>query len=272
MTIQKIQERKPNYIELAPIKAPITIGLEYQRKLVAAVDKMNKDLLKSLIDCYSNFESVIAKDASPVYQLQRVLKSKLNRYQTYFSRLAEKASESFISQIDKNDFRHLRNEFAKHSIKIRPDNNYIGAVNINKALIADNVDLITNIPVKVSQQIHGDLMRSIVNGGSLKDIESDLLKRGIQTTKRARFIARDQLFKATGAINNQRMIDNGITKAVWKHSHGDKFPRRNHQEANGRIYETAKGCPIKNEKGIIEFIRPGEKIGCTCYSTPYIEI
>lgn len=264
---QTTRIQSANGIALAPIKAPIAIGLEYQRTLVKLVKRMNKEVYAALSAEYANFESVITQDASPVFQIEMRMKKIFERYTALFSKTGQSLAERFIGSINRFNFNHMKREFAKQSLTIRPDENYIGALNVNKALIADNVSLITDLSDKQYEQIHGDLMRSISNGGDLQQIEKDLRKRGIQTEKRARLIARDQLFKATGAIDNQRMRTNGINKAIWRHSRGDKVPRRSHLAADGKVYETAKGCLIDGE-----YIFPGEKINCTCFSQPFIEV
>lgn len=252
---------------LAPVKPPIAIGLEYQRELLKLVRKLNKEIYDVLSNKYSDMENVIAKDENPVFQMEVKMKQIFERYSALFKKTGQSLAEKFIHAIDRFDYRHMKKELAKHSLTIRPDANYIGALNVNKALIADNVSLIVGLSEKQYQQIHGDIMRSIANGGDLQQIEKDLRKRGIQTEKRAKFIARDQLFKATGAIDNQRMLDNGITKAIWKHSHGDKVPRPSHLAADGKVFDTAKGCLIDGK-----YIYPKQEINCTCYAVPFIEI
>lgn len=254
-------------IILKSVKPPIAVGLEYQRHLVRMVRQLNKAVYQAISKTYAEFESDIALDASPVFQIEIALKKVFERYTSLFKKTGQSLAERFIGSVDKHDFRHMQKELAQHAITIRPDANYIGALNINKALIADNVNLITDLSEKQYQQIHGDLMRSIAKGGDLSEMEANLRKRGIQTEKRARRIAKDQLFKATGAIDNQRRLSNGITKSIWRHSRGDKQPRQSHLAADGRIYDNSKGCLIDKE-----YIYPGEKVNCTCYSDAYIPL
>ena len=265
--VQTMKTQSVNGIALAPVKAPIAIGLEYQRALVKLVKRLNKEVYNALSSEYADFESVITQDASPVFQIEMRMKKIFERYTALFNKTGQSLAERFVSSINRSNFNHFKREFTKQSLTIRPDDNYIGALNVNKALIADNVNLITNLSEKQYEQIHGDLMRSIANGGDLQQIEKDLRKRGIQTEKRARLIARDQLFKANSAINNQRMKTNGITKAIWRHSRGDKVPRRSHLAADGKVYETAKGCLIDGE-----YIYPADKVNCTCFCQPFIEL
>lgn len=266
MTSQK-KIKSGNGIALKPFKAPIAVGLEYQRHLIKMVRELNKAVYKVLSSTYAEFESQIAKDANPVTQLDFAMKKVFDKYTAIFKKTGQSLAENFVGTIDKYNFRHLKNQLRALSITIRPDNNYIGALNVNKALISENVDLITNLSQKQYEQIHGDIMRSIAKGGDLQEMEANLRKRGIQTEKRARLIARDQLFKATGAIDNQRKLDNGITHSIWKHSHGDKIPRRSHLAADGKVFDNRKGCLIDGE-----YILPAEKINCTCYAVPYIQL
>lgn len=256
-----------NGIALKPFKAPVAVGLEYQRHLVKMVQELNKAVYKALSSTYAEFESQIAKDANPVIQLNFTMKKVFDKYTAIFKKRGQSLADRFISTIDKYNYRHFEQQLRTLAITIKPDNNYIGALNVNKALISDNVDLITNLSEKQQEQIHGDIMRSIAKGGNLQEMEANLRKRGIQTEKRARRIARDQLFKATGAIDNQRKLDNGITHSIWKHSHGDKIPRRSHLAADGKVFDNRKGCLIDGE-----YIYAGQLVNCTCYAIPYIKL
>jgi len=48
-------------------------------------------------------------------------------------------------------------------------------------------------------------------------------------------IARDQVSKATSALNAARMKGLGIRKFEWIHSGGGKEPRKLHEEMSGNI-------------------------------------
>ncbi len=270
-----------NYIRLKPIKASQSIALEYQRKLLMLVDKMNDYVSKEINKEYITQKKLIAMDETPVTQFSFVLKRIFARMQKRFDEYSNKFSVDFVNNVSDDTKIKLMNQ-AQDLITIRPDRFYIGVLNSKKALINENVALIKNLPEKMYQQIYGDVMRAFAKGNNLSDVKSNLYKAGLpplrdiqysikerarQVEKRAKLITRDQFFKATGIINNQRMADAGITKAEWMHSSAGKVPRPDHVKANGKIFDTAKGCLIDGE-----YILPGEKINCRCVAIPIIEL
>lgn len=271
----KTTQDKKRYIELDPVRPPVAIGLEYQRKLSKLTRALKKDvdaiITDKSLDAENNFENkplirLIAMDESPFFMMQNKLKLVFEKYKKIFNGVSLKWASKFIDDVDAFDDRHVKKMIASKALNIQPDEGYIGIVNTKKDLIADNVALISSLPDEYYSKITEDMTKTIAKGGNLKTMKDKLLERGIQTEERAKRIARDQLFKATGIIDNERMIKNGIYKARWKHSHGDKIPRKSHLEADGQIFDTSTGCLIDGE-----FILPKEKIGCTCFSIPVIE-
>ena len=133
---------------------------------------------------------------------------------------------------------------------------------VMKALIYDNVSLITNIQERYFEQITGVVMRSITSGKGVTFIEEELLKYKGMTKRRARNIALDQTRKAYNDINLRNMQDAGVRKAEWVHSGGSQKPRTYHQTRwdgvsgldggipnglDGYIFDVAKGAPNKKK-------------------------
>ena len=87
------------------------------------------------------------------------------------------------------------------------------------------------------------------------------------TSRRAKNIAIDQSGKANSTLNVAKQVDLGITQNKWNHSMGGAHKRASHVAADGRRYDLDKGCPIPNEKGVIEYIYPHQKINCKCYGS-----
>ena len=266
----------PKHIELKPIKPNVSIGLNYQSKLIKLLKQLNDAISKEINATYS----AVAMDSNPVTQFSFAIKRVFAKYNKRFKKIADIYANAFVEDVSRDTRRQLM-ESTKDLITIKPDRDYIGIINTKKALINENVNLINDLPEKMYKDIYGDMMRSLAKGGNQQEIVQGLIKNGLpplkeihgdiklrqqQVLKRARFIARDQTFKANGMINNARMANNGITKAVWRHSGGDKQPRPSHLAADGKVFETAKGCLIDGE-----YIIVGQLIGCTCFQTPVIE-
>lgn len=270
------QSTNKRIIRLKPVRPVISIGLGYQKDLIRLVDSVISEYKQYLLPQYKDLQAQIALDADPSTQLKFLINKIHAEQAKKFNARSDKLADNFIGEVSNNTYKQLKNNLGVYNITIRPDRGYIGALQKQKALINENVSLIVDLEDELYKQIYGDVMRSVSVGGDLQQLQQDLIQRGIETKKRAQLISRDQLFKATGIIDNQRQLDNGITKSEWLHSGGGKTQRIEHVKANGRIFETAKGCPIKEEsgkeKGQIQFILPGEKINCRCQSAPVIEL
>ena len=268
---------KNEFIPLKPIKPDVTIGLWYQSKLIKLVRAMNDDYHNSINTLY---KKQLVTDSVFSTQIDIILKKLLNKWSDEFNSISKKLSTNFINKVS-YDTRQKLIKRAQHLITIEPDSQYKRIAKLQKALILESVGLIKDLPQKMYNDIQGDLMRGIVQGSAIspqrlvdlglppltKYINEPLEKRMQQVIKRARLISRDQLFKATSAINNARMIDNGITHSEWNHSHGDKNPRPSHLKADGKIFENKKGLLVDGE-----YIFPAQLVGCTCFSTPHIKL
>ena len=264
-------------IKLKPIRPNSTIATGYNAELKKALKELFDELQKEMKVFYES-KTVAMDDMDDFYNfLKRFFLSKANRFEL----LGEKIAKYFVGQISR-DTRDKLYRAAKGLITIKPDEDYKKIVLLKQALIQSNVNLIRELPDLLYKEINKNLTESLLSGNNLQKIKDELLEVGLQNPRnfsnafykskdkvlnRAKFIARDQTLKATGLINNQRMVENGISKAIWRHSGGDKKPRLDHLRANGKIFETAVG--MKLDDG---FVFTGFLINCTCYAEPIIEI
>lgn len=142
-----------------------------------------------------------------------------------------------------------------------------GVWNVMEGVVEDNVNLIKSIPQKHFNMIRTAVTNSLRSGGDLEALTKRLEKiKGI-TTRRAAFIARDQLNKATQDIIDQRELENGITKGRWVHSLARLHPRKSHLAAGrkGLIFDLQKGAWLKDDNtGKYEWVKPGRKPNCGC--------
>lgn len=147
-----------------------------------------------------------------------------------------------------------------------------GMTDVAKALVAENVSLITSIPEQYLKDITGSVMRSITTGNGLADLTPAIAKYDGQTKRRARNIALDQTRKAYNSINKQRMQAVGVARFIWVHSGGGQTPRESHLKIDGETFsfenlekeQAALGVP-KEDQGI-----PGYPINCRCTILPII--
>lgn len=276
--------KKTQIIKLNPIKANAMIATQYNKELQKLVKQMGTELSGKVIELYGiileRSNNSIGLD-SPADDISEMLKNFFLVWQHRFESLAEDIATYHVGLISR-DTRDKLYRSAKDLITIKPDEHYKDIIRLKSALIKENVQLIVRLPQDMYNRIHIELMKSLQTGNNTKRIYNELLKAGLppltyikddvetvikSIKKRAKFIARDQVLKATGLINNQRMIDVGITTAIWRHSHGDKVPRKDHLDADGKEFDTSKGYKFKEGYAL-----PGFLINCTCFAEPVIKI
>lgn len=78
---------------------------------------------------------------------------------------------------------------------------------------------------------------------------------------RAALISKDQGNKINSFVNKTRQLELGIAQAVWVYEHFAKYPRYDHIDAEGTVYNVSQGCFISGQ-----YIQPGELINCGCSS------
>jgi SPP1 gp7 family putative phage head morphogenesis protein len=147
--------------------------------------------------------------------------------------------------------------------------------NVLNTVRVTNVGLIKTIPDqhwgKVLQAVNDNL------SGTLDMPLTSRLKQisGI-TTRRAKFIARDQTQKAVSQLNQARQLDSGITEYKWLTSEDERvvgnpsglYPKgnskhMNHFKRNGKIFKWS-APPADGH--------PGNAINCRCVAIPVINM
>ena len=253
-----------------PVKPINLIGDEYRKSINKLILAMIKDIKKGLVFQYGAVEGdvVYAHDESPTERLTKWLNKRFKYWQGRVDIHADKIANSFINNIDNHSKSSLDANFKKliKDFTIRKSCSRRFS-SILSAKTKENVDLITNIPEQMRQQITGDVQRCISNGRNLKEMQQLIIQRGITAESRVKLIAKDQLNKATSAINTARALDNGIRYGIWRHSSAGREPRHSHVIADGTIFDLSKGLFIDGK-----WIMPSEEINCRCYWVPLLSL
>jgi len=160
------------------------------------------------------------------------------------------------------------NEFNRRSF-VRTINSAVG-IDISKILIeenigpiminsvAENVDLIKTIPVEYHTKIRNSILQGVASGNDYHSIREDLLSIGKSTKKRAKLIARDQVSKLNGNLNQVRQQDIGITGYTWRTSEDERV-RESHADNDGKHFEWSNPPSTGH---------PGYDVNCRCTADP----
>jgi uncharacterized protein with gpF-like domain len=259
--------KNPNVKIVREVRPNLGVRFRYQRSMLTLIEEMDASILYWLTAQYKEAPPLLAEDAreSPSKKMQAKFRVLAKRWLKRFDEAAPKIAEAYLKGSFKATGSAMRQALkqAGLSVKFTMTPAMRDAFN---ASLNENVGLIRSIPQQYLLQVEGVVSRGYSQGRNIQQMTKDLQALHPVARNRAVLIARDQSNKANAVVERARRLELGIKQAIWKHSHGGKVPRPYHVAADGTVYDVAKGCPIKNEKGVIEFIMPGEKINCRCGS------
>jgi len=127
--------------------------------------------------------------------------------------------------------------------------------------VEQNVALIKSVDDRYFNEIQEVVFRGARQGLTAKDIAKNIAARSGVSKRRAELIARDQVNKFNGQLNQLRQQEVGVTRYRWRTSLDERV-RSSHQDREGKIFSWDKPPSDGN---------PGEPINCRCYAEPIIE-
>lgn len=119
-----------------------------------------------------------------------------------------------------------------------------------------NVRLIKNVPEKLVSDLDRTILEGISQGQRHEQIAKEIRKQFGFAEKRAKIIARDQVGKLYGQVNNQRQRDLGVSRYTWE-TVGDQRVRSEHVARDGNVYEWGE-LPPGEEPGQPILCFPGD--------------
>lgn len=253
-------------VTVRAVRPNVGIRFRYQRQMLALIEEMDASILYWLEAQYKKTPPALAMDAKlPSRAMQKKFKEIARQWQKRFDDAAPKIADAYLKGSFKATDSAMRAALKDAGISVQFKMSAAMRDAFNASL-DENVGLIKSIPQHYLNQVEGIVSRNYAAGRDLATMVKELKALYPKAQSRAVLIARDQSNKANSVVENARRLQLGITQAIWLHSGGGKHPRKNHQAASGTVYDVRKGCPIKNEKGILEYIMPGQKINCRCVS------
>jgi SPP1 gp7 family putative phage head morphogenesis protein len=124
--------------------------------------------------------------------------------------------------------------------------------------VAENVALIKSIPTSYFSDVEKAVTRGVASGATHQAIAKTLTERYGVAESKAKLIARDQVGKYYGKLNQVRQTAMGVDGYLWR-GVNDNRERDEHVEREGEKF-TWDDPP---EDG-----HPGEPINCRCYAEP----
>ena len=132
--------------------------------------------------------------------------------------------------------------------------------------MAEQVSLITSLPLQAAQRVHDLTMTSIVDGTRAATIAKEILATSTVTESRATLIARTEVARTTSVLTQARAEYAGSEGYIWRTS-GDRDVRDSHAEMEGK-YVRWSNPPLLSDG---TRTHAGQIYNCRCWSDPVFE-
>lgn len=273
-------------------KFPTLIEMEYGKSIIKEVKKID-DLVKEIL----------------MPELTRITKHKTERFDFQFRDLAgialvtaliqkirgrfygeflgedtEPTQNLFTSSIKRMIKPHLEdvkertedqfvNEFERQT-GTKPLPNQLNVDDFVQDSLRANVSLIKTIPQQHFAKLRTDVENAVRKGELSRDLQKKIREASEVSKRRARLIARDQIGKLVGNIEEARQRKVGVKNYIWRtaqdsrvRSFANTSGASDHKRLEGTIQKWSSP-PITTFKGKLagERTHPGQAIQCRCHS------
>lgn len=133
---------------------------------------------------------------------------------------------------------------------------------VMQSIIAEQVKYIKSLPLEAADRVYDIQNRAIeavVTGGRAEHFAKEIAASGDIAKSRADLIARTELGRATGALDQARALSIGSNGYIWRTAE-DGDVRHSHQEMEGKFVEWGKPPTLDGMTG-----HAGELPNCRCY-------
>ncbi|EBB3651727.1 phage head morphogenesis protein [Salmonella enterica] len=186
----------------------------------------------------------------------------LERYSEIITPWATKVAENFTADIvRKND-----EQWRKHSKTIsREIRNLVSNAppgQVMKSIVAEQVKYIKSLPLEAADRVYDIQNRAIeavVTGGRAEHFAKEIAASGDIAKSRVDLIARTELGRATGALDQARALSIGSNGYIWRTAE-DGDVRHSHREMEGKFVEWGRPPTLDGMTG-----HAGELPNCRCY-------
>jgi len=134
--------------------------------------------------------------------------------------------------------------------------------------VSDNVKLIKSVAFGQLEDLKGVVTRGARAGLRHTEVAKQIEQQFGVTKRRAAVIARDQVGKLNGEMNQLRQQNLGVRRYRWSSSQDERV-RDSHRKLNGTI-QLWSTPPVVNER-TGERGHPGQPIQCRCSAIPIID-
>ncbi|MGD8012335.1 phage minor head protein [Escherichia coli] len=186
----------------------------------------------------------------------------LERYSEIITPWATKVAENFTADIVRKNDEQWRKHSKTISRELRNLVNSAPPGQVMKSIVAEQVKYIKSLPLEAADRVYDIQNRAIeavVTGGRAEHVAKEIAASGDIAKSRADLIARTELGRATGALDQARALAIGSNGYIWRTAE-DGDVRHSHREMEGKFVEWGKPPTLDGMTG-----HAGELPNCRCY-------
>ncbi len=136
---------------------------------------------------------------------------------------------------------------------------------IMQARMAEQVRLITSLPIDAAERVHKLTLEGIANGARASEIAVEIRRSGHVTASRANLIARTEVGRTSTELTKARAEHIGSTQFQWRTA-GDSDVRESHRALDGKVFRWDD--PPECDPG--HHALPGAIWNCRCFAAPIV--
>jgi SPP1 gp7 family putative phage head morphogenesis protein len=240
---------------------PINIEKEYKKDLTLYVSAVRtgveKYLLPHLNDLMQQMPNYKRHDSSVTSMLDQIM-SQINAYV-----INNTPNPKSLAIVIGNEAYNFATKNFKAQIKdVLGVDAMLSTAGIQEQLdlwVSTNVSLINSIPNHALSQIEALVKQGLASGERVEELSADIMERVDVSQSRANLIARDQVSKLNGQIDQLNQTNAGVDKYIWSTSMDERV-RESHADKQG---ETFSWDDPPADTG-----HPGEDYQCRCVALP----
>lgn len=296
--IRKKVEARRKTRNFAPPSFPDSIVLEYGKAIineVNAIDRLVKEILYPHLNNITNTKKERLDDftlknltgVTLVAELMRRIKSKFyaefldidqEPSQRLFTRSARRMSSKFLKRTKETTEKKFVAEF-KRQTGTEPLPQQLNVDEFVKDATRKNVALIKTIPTRYFSQIQTLTEQAVDRGQLTRELKTELSKIKETTKNSSRLIARDQISKMTGVLNEARQRKLGVTEYIWRTQNDSRvrsFSNTNSTSDHARLEGSIQSWQsppqtVFRGKRSGERNHPTQDIQCRCTAQPVFD-
>jgi SPP1 gp7 family putative phage head morphogenesis protein len=186
----------------------------------------------------------------------------LERYSEIITPWAQGVAERFTLDVSRQNEIQWRQHSKAIGSELRNivDNTPIGQV--TRSILAEQMKYIKSLPLEAADRVYdiqNKAIEAVVSGGRAESFAKEIAASGDVAMSRANLIARTELGRANGALDQARGIAVGSPGYIWRTS-DDGDVRDSHAEMEGKFVEWGRPPTLDKMTG-----HAGELPYCRCY-------